>query len=148
LGINIEKNITFDSKEEQMDFYKSTSMNGWVADPAGTNTAGWGLTISPVDMAKIGQMYLNKGVWNGQRIVSEKWVTESTTEKSRWKKLDLPYGYLWWIGEKGGFAAMGDGGNIIFVSPEKNMVVAITSLFYPRAKDRIEFIEKYVYPIF
>ena len=148
LGINVEKNITFDSKEEQMDFYKSTSMNGWVADPAGTNTAGWGLTISPVDMAKIGQMYLNKGVWNGQRIVSEKWVTESTTEKTRWKKLNLPYGYLWWIGEKDGFAAMGDGGNIIFVSPEKNMVVAITSLFYPRAKDRIEFIEKYVYPIF
>ena len=144
LDINIEKDITFHSKEEQMEFYKSTDMNGWVADPQGVNTAGWGLTISPVDMAKIGQLFLNKGKWNGNQIVSEKWVEESTTEHSRWKKMNLPYGYLWWIGEKGGYAAMGDGGNILYVNPDKNLVVAITSLFYPRAKDRIEFIEKYI----
>ena len=144
LDINIEKNITFHSKEEQMEFYKSTDMNGWVADPQGVNTAGWGLTISPVDMAKIGLLFLNKGKWNGKQIVSEKWVEESTTEHSRWEKMNLPYGYLWWIGEKGGYAAMGDGGNIIYVNPDKNLVVAITSLFYPRAKDRIEFIEKYI----
>ena len=144
LDINIEKNITFHSKEEQMEFYKSTDMNGWVADPQGVNTAGWGLTISPVDMAKIGKLFLNKGKWNGEQIVSEKWVEESTTEHSRWKKMNLPYGYLWWIGGTGGYAAMGDGGNIIYVNPEKNLVVAITSLFYPRAKDRIEFIEKYI----
>ena len=144
LDINIEKDITFHSKEEQMEFYKSTDMNGWVADPQGVNTAGWGLTISPVDMAKIGQLFLNKGKWNGKQIVSEKWVEESTAEHSRWKKMNLPYGYLWWIGEKGGYAAMGDGGNIIYVNPDKNLVVAITSLFYPRAKDRIEFIEKYI----
>ncbi len=144
LDINIEKDITFHSKEEQMEFYKSTDMNGWVADPQGVNTAGWGLTISPVDMAKIGQLFLNKGKWNGKQIVSEKWVEESTTEHSRWKKMNLPYGYLWWIGEDGGYAAMGDGGNIIYVNPDKNLVVAITSLFYPRAKDRIEFIEKFI----
>ncbi|MBQ8951219.1 MAG: serine hydrolase [Eubacterium sp.] len=146
LDINIEKNITFDSKEEQMKLYESTDMNGWVADPQGVNTAGWGLTISPVDMAKIGQLFLNKGKWNDKQIVSERWVRESTTEHSRWKKPDLPYGYLWWIGEKSGYAAMGDGGNIIYVNSEKNLVVAITSLFYPRAKDRIEFIEKFVLP--
>lgn len=144
LDINIEKDITFNSKEEQMEFYKSTDMNGWVADPQGVNTAGWGLTISPVDMAKIGQLFLNKGKWNGEQIVSEKWVEESTTEHSRWKKMNLPYGYLWWIGEKGGYAAMGDGGNIIYVNPDKNLVVAITSLFYPRAKDRIDFIETFI----
>ena len=144
LDINIEKDITFHSKEEQMEFYKSTDMNRWVADPQGVNTAGWGLTISPVDMAKIGQLFLNKGKYNGRQIVSEKWVEESTTEHSRWKKLNLPYGYLWWVGEKGGYAAMGDGGNIIYVNPDKNLVVAITSLFYPRAKDRIEFIETFI----
>ena len=148
LDINVEKNITFKSKEEQMEFYKSTDMNGWVADPQGVNTAGWGLTISPVDMAKIGQLFLDKGKWNGKQIVSEKWVEESTTEHSRWEKLDLPYGYLWWIGKEGGYAAMGDGGNIIYVNPGNNLVVAITSLFYPRAKDRIEFIEKYILKCF
>ena len=149
LGITVEKTITFHSKEEQMAFYKATDISGWVAGPTGVNTAGWGLTLSPVDMAKIGQLFLNGGMWNGNRIVSEKWVSDSTSEQSRWKQRDLPYGYLWWIDEQdNGYAAMGDGGNIIYVSPDRNMVVASTSLFYPRAKDRIEFIKKYVEPIF
>ena len=149
LGITVERTITFHSKEEQMAFYKATDISCWVAGPTGVNTAGWGLTLSPMDMAKIGQLFLNGGMWNGNRIVSEKWVSDSTSEQSRWKQRDLPYGYLWWIDKQdNGYAAMGDGGNIIYVSPDKNMVVASTSLFYPRAKDRIEFIKKYVEPIF
>lgn len=149
LGITVEKNITFHSKEEQMAFYKATDVSGWVAGPTGVNTAGWGLTLSPMDMAKIGQLFLNGGIWNGNRIVSEKWVSDSTSEQSRWKQRNLPYGYLWWLNDQdNGYAAMGDGGNIIYVNPDKNMVVAITSLFNPRAKDRIEFIKKYVEPIF
>lgn len=149
LGITVEKNITFHSKEEQMAFYKATDVSGWVASPTGVNTAGWGLTLSPMDMAKIGQLFLSKGIWNGERIISEKWIIESTSEQSRWKQRNLPYGYLWWLGEQdNGYAAMGDGGNIIYVRPEKNMVVAITSLFLPRVKDRIDFIKKYVEPIF
>ena len=149
LNITVEKNITFHSKEEQMDFYKATNISGWVADPTGVNTAGWGLTLSSTDMSKIGQLFLNGGIWDGERIISEKWIAESTSEQSRWKQHNLPYGYLWWVDEQNnGYAAMGDGGNIIYVSPEKNMVVAITSLFLPRAKDRIEFIKKYVEPIF
>ena len=64
-------------------------------------------------------------------------------------RMNTLYGYLWWIDEQdNGYAAMGDGGNIIYVRPDKNMVIASTSLFYPRAKDRIEFIKKYVEPIF
>lgn len=148
LGITVEKNITFHSKEEQMAFYKATDVSGWVASPTGVNAAGWGLTLSPMDMAKIGQLFLNGGTWNGSRIVSEKWIAESTSEKSRWKQRNLPYGYLWWLGEDKGYAAMGDGGNIIYVDPKERMVVAITSLFLPRAKDRIEFIKKYIDPIF
>lgn len=148
LGITVEKNITFHSKEEQMAFYKATDVSGWVASPTGVNAAGWGLTLSPMDMAKIGQLFLNGGTWNGSRIVSEKWIAESTSEKSRWKQRNLPYGYLWWLGEDNGYAAMGDGGNIIYVDPKERMVVAITSLFLPRAKDRIEFIKKYIDPIF
>lgn len=66
----------------------------------GVNTAGWGLTLSPVDMAKIGQLYLNHGMWNGQQIVSEKWINESTEEHSRWETQNLPYGYLWWIDQE------------------------------------------------
>lgn len=148
LGITVERTITFQSKEEQMAFYSATDVSAWVASPTGVNAAGWGLTLSPVDMAKIGQLFLNGGVWEGKRIVSEKWIAESTSEHSRWEQQNLPYGYLWWIGEDKGYAAMGDGGNMIYVSPKKKMVVSIISLFKPRAKDRIGFVKKYVEPLF
>ncbi|MGN1136919.1 MAG: serine hydrolase domain-containing protein [Oscillospiraceae bacterium] len=149
LGIMVDNNVTFRNKEEYMAFYKATDVSGWVASPTGVNTAGWGLTLSSMDMAKIGQLLLNKGVWNGKRIVSAKWINESTSEQSRWKQRNLPYGFFWWIDDQNNsFAAIGDGGNIIYVSSDKNMVVAITSLFQPKAKDRIEFIKQYVFPIF
>ena len=149
LGISVEKTVTFKNKEEQMEFYKATEISGWVAGPTGVHTAGWGLTLSPVNMAKIGQLCLNGGVWNNNRIVSEKWIHESTSEHNRWNKIDIAYGYLWWLAkDEDGFAAMGDGGNIIYVSRDKNMVVASTSTFKPRVKDRIDFIKKYIEPIF
>lgn len=147
LGIVVEKNIIFQSKEEQLAFNQATNMSGWVADPMGVNTAGWGLTLSPMDMAKIGQLYLDRGMWNGQRIVSEEWINESTEEHSRWEAQNLSYGYLWWI-DKDGFAAMGDGGNTIYVNTKKNMVVAIASLFKKKARDRMELIREYIEPIF
>ncbi len=150
LGIKVIDNITFNSKEEQLAFNKSTNISGWVADPKGINTGGWGLTLSATDMAKIGQLYLNDGIWNGKQIVSKAWIEESTKEHSRWEKLNLPYGYLWWINNDKyyGYAAMGDGGNTIFVNKDKKMVVSIASLFVPRAKDRIDFIKNYIEPTF
>ncbi|WP_308780699.1 serine hydrolase [uncultured Clostridium sp.] len=150
LGINIEGNIKFNSKEEQLAFNEATNISGWVIDTAGTNTAGWGLTLSPMDMAKIGQLYLDGGIYNGKQIVSKEWIEESTKEHSRFKKLNLPYGYLWWVNNDSdkGFAAIGDGGNIIYVNITKNIVVAITALFKPKVTDRIEFIKEYIEPIF
>lgn len=147
LGIIVEKNIALHSKEEQFTFYQATNMSGWVTDPMGVNAAGWGLTLSPADMAKIGQLFLNHGIWKGKRIVSAKWVDESTKEHSRWAALNLPYGYLWWI-YKDGFAAMGDGGNTIYVNTQKNMVVSIASRFKPKVKDRMELIQDFIEPIF
>ncbi|MFU7515712.1 serine hydrolase domain-containing protein [Clostridium sp. HCS.1] len=150
LGITVEGNITFHSKEEQLAFNKSIDISGWVTDPTGINTGGWGLTLSATDMAKIGELYLNDGIWNGKQIVSKAWIEESTKEHSRWEKLNLPYGYLWWIinDKDYGYAAMGDGGNTIFVNKDKKMVVSIASLFVPRVKDRLDFIKKYIEPIF
>lgn len=147
LGITVKRSIIFHSKEEQLAFNKATDVSGWVADTSGTNTAGWGLTLSPVDMAKLGRLYLNGGLWNEKRIVSAEWINQSTREHSRWEKMNLSYGYLWWIHEDG-FAAMGDGGNAIYVNKKKHLTVAITSLFKPKVKDRIKFIREFIEPRF
>lgn len=147
LGIKVENSLSFQNKEEQMAFNQSTDISGWVIDSTGIHTAGWGLTLTPMDMARIGQLYLNGGIWENKQIVSAKWIKDSTMEHSRWKKRNLSYGYLWWVNEDG-YAAMGDGGNIIYVNTKKKLVISIAALFVPKAGDRIELIKKYVEPIF
>lgn len=146
LGIKVENDLFFESKEEQMAFNQSIDISGWVTDSMGIHTAGWGLTLTPMDMAKIGQLYLNCGTWEGKKIISPKWIEDSTTEHSRWKKENLPYGYLWWVHEDG-YAAMGDGGNTIYINTKKKLVISIAALFVYKAKDRIELIKKYIEPI-
>ncbi|WP_099467446.1 serine hydrolase domain-containing protein [Konateibacter massiliensis] len=150
LGITVEGNVVLHSAKEQSAFNKSKSISGWVVDSTGINAGGWGLTLSPADMAKIGQLYLDGGMWNGKQIVSTGWINESTKEHSRWKKINLPYGYLWWIIDKKehACAAMGDGGNVIYFNAEKQIVVSIASLFVQNATDRIELIRKHIEPIF
>lgn len=145
LGIKAPDSVFLRNKEEHFSFLKDRHVSGWVADPKGVNTAGWGLTLKVVDMAKIGQLYLNDGMWDGKQVISSKWIEDSTKEKSRWG--DLPYGYLWWIIDDC-YAALGDGGNVIFINPQKKMVVAIASRFMPRAKDRIELIREKIIPLF
>lgn len=150
LGISVGKSIIFQSKEEQLDFYKSKGADGWAADPNGTNTAGWGLSLTTMDMAKLGQLYLNEGEWGGRQIISRKWIAESTRVQSVWKARRLKYGYLWWVIDETehSYAALGDGGNAIYVNPKDRMVAAVSSLFVPRVKDRIDFIKKEIVPLF
>lgn len=149
LGISAGDSVCFQSREELMAFYQADTMRVWAAGPTGVNAGGWGLTLSPVDMAKIGQLFLNGGVWEGRRIVSERWVRESTREQSRWTEANLPYGYLWWVLEpEDGFAAIGDGGNILYGSRKDELTAAITSRFRPRVKDRLAFIRERIVPIF
>lgn len=150
LDIDISQNVVFSSKDEQLDIMKNRHESGWVADPQGINTAGWGLFLTPRNMAKLGQLYLHRGAWKGKQLVSEMWVGESTSEQSRWEELGLSYGYLWWpIDETDkSFAAMGDGGNVIYIDPARNIVAAMAGMFKPRAKDRIGLIREIIEPMF
>lgn len=149
LGINVPNNVVIKNKEEHFAVMNDKNTSGWAVDPQGLNTASWGLFLTPVEMAKIGQLYLNNGVWNDKQIVSAEWISESTREHSRcvpWG--DLAYGYLWWLIDRESYAAMGDGGNIIYVNTKNQMVISMASLFIPEAKDRIEFIKEYIEPMF
>lgn len=145
LGIKVPNNTFIQNKEDYLAFLKDKYVTGWIADSKGVNTAGWGLTLTPRDMTKIGQLYLNGGVWSGKQILPSKWIEDSTKEQSRWG--ELSYGYLWWIFDDG-YAALGDGGNVIFINPKKEIVISIASRFMPRAKDRIELIRKKIMPLF
>ncbi len=149
LGIAVKSNLILHSAKEQRVFNKSTHISGWVADQTGINAGGWGLTLSAADMAKIGQLYVNGGMWNDQQIISSKWIDESTLEQSQWEKQKLSYGYLWWIvdSKNHACAAMGDGGNVIYFNIEKQIVISIASLFQQHAKDRIELIKEYIEPL-
>jgi CubicO group peptidase (beta-lactamase class C family) len=150
LGINVPGNVVFRNKEEQLAWYKAKNVRGWVADRTGVNTAGWGLSLTPMDMAKIGQLYLNEGIWDGIQMIPEWWIEESTKQHSRCNQYKLSYGYLWWIidDKEHIYAAMGDGGNVIYVNAKKKMVVSIASLYMPHAKDRIKLIKEYIEPVF
>ena len=64
LGIPVEQSITFRSREELTAFYESTDLRVWAADPMGVNAGGWGLTLSPMDMANIGELILHGGVYS------------------------------------------------------------------------------------
>ena len=150
LDIHVEKTLLFHSAKEQTHFNQSTTISGWAMDEKGLNTGAWGLSLSVMDMAKIGQLCLNKGIWNQKQIVSSQWIEECTSFHSIWEDNQLKYGYLWWIinQEKGICAAMGDGGNIIYFDKQKQIVVAMAALFVPKAKDRISLIQESIIPLF
>lgn len=147
LGISVEKNIFFNSQDEQMTFYEKKVDSGWVADATGINAASWGLTLTCKDLNKIGQLYLANGQWQKKQFVSSHWIKESTRKQSHWEEAQLDYGYLWWIVGQNEYVAMGDGGNILYVDTEEKLVVAMTALFVPEAKDRISLIKEQIVPI-
>ena len=101
----------------------------WGGDPQGYALGGYGLYLTPRDMAKLGYLYLNHGQWAGQQVVSSQWVTASSTTQSTWNEEGpRDYGYLWWLYPAHGYyAAMGLAGQQIHVVPDRNLVVVFTS---------------------
>lgn len=98
----------------------------WEVSPEGFNTGGWGLRIRPEDMAKTGQLILQKGRWNDRQLVSEEWIENMMTPHIRANAKEH-YGYqMWDCGELGAWRADGAFGQFIVVLPEQDMVVILT----------------------
>ncbi|MBB4361075.1 CubicO group peptidase (beta-lactamase class C family) [Bradyrhizobium sp. CIR18] len=102
----------------------------------GDTDAGGGLRLRPRDMAKIGQLVLAGGRWNGRQIVSKAWIEVSTAEKIKATDSQT-YGYLWWRGQTrlndrkiNWIGALGRGGQSIRIVPELDLVVAVTAGYY------------------
>lgn len=139
--IGMEEIPPYEMKSFGFDDLFGVHVKGWVEDPHGHSTGGWGLTLKPRDMARLGLLYLNSGRWDNDQILSASWIDESTAMNSN------NYGYLWWLREEDGifaYSALGDGGNMICCIPEKNMVVAITSAFTIHPRDRWTLIKEHI----
>jgi CubicO group peptidase (beta-lactamase class C family) len=105
----------------------------WETCPKGINTGGWGLSVRTEDIARFGQLYLQKGQWNGRRLMPENWVEEATSRQvsngdpatsSDWTQ---GYGYQFWRCRHGAFRGDGAFGQFCIVMPAQDAVLAITS---------------------
>ncbi len=138
----------------QLDIEKSF----WIKNQEGHPHTGGGLNLRPQDMAKLGQLYLQMGEWEGKQVVPADWVKESSK-----KHVDLTgrghvigYGYWWWImepdpegsGQENIYAAMGFRAQYIFVIPEHDMVVVVTGDTRTRTDQHkpIEFLYTHILP--
>jgi CubicO group peptidase (beta-lactamase class C family) len=106
--------------------------------------SGKRLYMTSRDLAKIGQLILNKGEWNEKQVVSEKWIEKSTTTKTKITGMD--YGFFWWnilfkANEKMYISKMatGNGGQYIMVISELNMVAVFTGGAYNSQEDKLPF---------
>ena len=118
----------------------------WEESPQGINCGGWGLYIKTEDMAKFGQLFLQKGKWNGEQLISEDWVAEA----SKYQVPSVPsgtrpdnaaergltpenctfmlgYGYQMWMCPEGAYRADGARGQYIMIYPDADAVIAITA---------------------
>lgn len=141
-----------DNRENHISFITSRESQGrrWLCDAKENAAAGFGLCLSAMDMAKIGQLCVNNGKYKGKNIVSESWIIQmlmshSSTEINSQK---MKYGYLWWIIDADNkiYAAIGDSGNVIYIDAKDEIVVAIASSFKPSVHDRIIFIQHNILP--
>ena len=148
LGIETRVNANCKSKEDQFAYLMNKGNHGkvWFMDPTDMPTAGWGLSLSAYEMAQIGRLILNNGFYNNMRIISEEYLDAMTKSyvSLDYKFGNQDYGYLWWLPHRNRevIAAIGDGGNIIYINKKYNIVVAVTGYFKPLVFDRVEYIEK------
>ena len=96
----------------------------WETCPKGITKGGWGLFLCAEDMAKLGQLYLQKGKWNGQQLVSEYWIEISTAQHLKTQNDTYGYGYQLWMEQRpGSFEYNGMLGQNVIIYPDMDMVL-------------------------
>ena len=104
----------------------------WISSPQGITAGGYGLSVRTEDIARFGELYLRKGMWNGKQLLPANWVAQATSMQtstgsapaSDW---DQGYGYQFWRSRHNSFRGDGAFGQYCMVIPELDAVVAITS---------------------
>jgi len=158
-GTNLIGRIIQNTSGEQLDVFAEK----YLFEPLGIKQARWvfvkpgfvyasgDLRISPRDMAKLGFLVLNKGMWHNHQVVSTKWIEQMIEENVHFPNGD-GYGYQWWIKKYSGtielncFAASGWGGQNILIFPELNSVIVITGGNYFAKSPNEEILNRYILP--
>lgn len=104
----------------------------WVAGFDGEAAAASGLRLRPRDLARIGQLVLNDGRWDGKQVVPADWLKASFTPRARAFE-DVEYGYQWWLGSsRPWISGIGNGGQRLYIAPQFDLVVVVMAGNYNR----------------
>lgn len=128
----------------------------WEVNSMGINTGGWGLRLKTEDIAKVGQFYLQKGIWNGIRLLPQEWIEEATTIKieqaphltkaekdaSDWMQ---GYCYQFWRCRNNAYRGDGAFGQFMIVLPDQDAVIAITAET-SNMQDELNLVWEYLFP--
>ena len=104
----------------------------WATSPQGNTLGGWGLFIRTEDIAKFGQLYLQKGRWNGKQLLPISWIDQATAKQvsngsNPSKDWDQGYGFQFWRCRHGAYRGDGANGQFCIILPEQDAVIAITA---------------------
>lgn len=106
------------------------TIGGWDRDPQGNYMGGNNMSLKPADMLKIGQLMLDDGVYESEELISNEWIRESFGTYTYSNYNPYGYGYQWWNQEISGeqvYFAWGSGGQYIFIIPELESIIVLTS---------------------
>ena len=108
----------------------------WESSPEGNSLGGYGLKLCTEDIAKFGQLYLQKGKWNGKQLIPQEWIEQATSkqvpnDQESHAKIGIDwqqgYGFQFWRCTHNAFRGDGAGGQLCLVLPDQDAVVAITA---------------------
>lgn len=112
----------------------------WSFTPQGVPSTAGNFRTTAIGFADFGQLYLNGGTWNGERVISEQWISESLTSKVKTTSAPREYGYFWWIKDLtfGDSTyrfkyCTGNGGNKIYVIEDLDAVIVIMASAYGKS---------------
>lgn len=122
IGTTLEESTRIEDSDPGSGFVRADF--AWATDPQGIHSGCCLLKLSAIDLSRLGQLYLQNGIWNGQQVVPAEWIIQATMEQT------TGYGFLWWTrlaDLQPAFVARGSHGQLIMVVPNRRLVLSVTS---------------------
>ena len=124
---------TLDYLQEKLFTPMNITKVNWEESPEGVNTGGWGLHIQSESLAKVGQMWLQQGEWEGQQLISKEWIEQMSAKQANGG--DYGYGFqTWQCAYPTAVRADGALGQYVIVVPEKDVVIVLTEASFTNGK--------------